>query len=47
MAFRGRGKQQLVWAALGGIAVILVAATVAKYLSLPEVIRMIDSSIFN
>ena len=47
VAFRGRGKQQLVWAALGGIVVILVAVTVAKYLSLPEVIRMIDSSIFN
>jgi membrane associated rhomboid family serine protease len=47
VAFRGRQRQQLVWAALGGIVVILVAVTVVKYLSLPEVIRMIDSSSFS
>jgi len=46
VAFRGRGKQGLVWAGLAGILAILVAVTVAKYLSIPEVIRMIDSSIF-
>ena len=46
VAFRGRGKQQLVWAGLGGVVVLLVAVTVAKYLSIPEIIRMIDSSTF-
>ncbi|WP_404390064.1 rhomboid family intramembrane serine protease [Humibacillus xanthopallidus] len=46
VAFRGRGKQQLVWAGLGGVVVLLVAVTVAKYLSIPDIIRMIDSSTF-
>jgi membrane associated rhomboid family serine protease len=46
VAFRGRARRQLVWAGLAGIVAILVGVTVAKYLSIPEVIRMIDSSIF-
>jgi Rhomboid family len=47
VAFRGRDGQRLVWAALGGIMLVLVGVTVAKYLSIPEVIRMIDSSSFS
>jgi len=46
VAFRGRGRQQLVWAGLGGVVLLLVAVTVAKYLTVPEIIRMIDSSTF-
>jgi membrane associated rhomboid family serine protease len=46
VAFRRQRIRQLVWAALGGVLAVLVAVTVAKYLSLPEAIRMIDSSHF-
>ncbi|MBC9820275.1 rhomboid family intramembrane serine protease [Terrabacter sp. MAHUQ-38] len=46
VAFRRQRVRQLVWAALGGVLAILVAVAVAKYLLLPDVIRMIDSSNF-
>lgn len=45
--FRSQGVRHLVWAALGGVFALLVVITVAKYLSLPEAVRMIDSSNFS
>jgi membrane associated rhomboid family serine protease len=37
--FRRQGMRHLVWAALGAVLAVLVVVTVAKYLSLPEIIR--------
>lgn len=37
--FRRQGVRHLVWAALGAVLAALVVVTVAKYLSLPEIIR--------
>jgi membrane associated rhomboid family serine protease len=39
VAFRRQGVRHLVWAALGAVLVLLVAVTVAKYLTVPEAIR--------
>ncbi|MER7073049.1 rhomboid family intramembrane serine protease [Terrabacter sp. NPDC000476] len=47
VAYRRQNVRHLVWAALGGVLALLVAVTVVKYLSLPDVIRMIDSSNFS
>jgi membrane associated rhomboid family serine protease len=44
VAFRRQGVRHLVWAALGAVLVLLVAVTVAKYLTVPEAIR--ELSIF-
>jgi len=44
VAFRRQGVRHLVWAALGAALVLLVAVTVAKYLTVPEPIR--ELSIF-
>ena len=44
VAFRRQGVRHLVWAALGAVLVMLVAVTVAKYLTVPEAIR--ELSIF-
>jgi membrane associated rhomboid family serine protease len=46
VGFRRQGVRHLVWIALGGVLATLVVITVVKYLSLPEVIRMIDSGNF-
>jgi hypothetical protein len=44
VVFRRQGVRHLVWAALGAVLVLLVAVTVVKYLTVPEVIR--ELSIF-
>jgi multisubunit Na+/H+ antiporter MnhE subunit len=44
VAFRRQGVRHLVWAALGAVLVLIVAVTVAKYLTVPEAIR--ELSIF-
>ncbi len=44
--FRSQGVRHLVWAAFSAVLALLVVVTVWKYLSLPEAIRMIDSSSF-
>ena len=43
VAFRGQRVRHLVWAALSAVLVLLVAVTVAKYLTLPELIRALPS----
>lgn len=45
--FRRQGVRHLVWAALAGVFGLIVVIAVAKYLSLPEAVRMIDSSSFS
>ncbi|MEP7331322.1 MAG: rhomboid family intramembrane serine protease, partial [Terracoccus sp.] len=40
--FRRQGVRHLVWAALGGVLALLVVVAVAKYLSLPEAVRMLN-----
>ncbi|OFE14186.1 rhomboid family intramembrane serine protease [Humibacillus sp. DSM 29435] len=45
--FRRQGVRHLVWAALGGVLALLVVVALAKYLSLPEAVRLIDSSSFS
>ena len=47
VAFRGQGVRHLVWVALSAVLAMLVVVTVVKYLSLPDAIRMIDSSRFS
>ena len=44
--FRRQGVRHLVWAALGGVFALLVVVAVAKYLSLPEAVRLINSRSF-
>ncbi|MEW1952149.1 rhomboid family intramembrane serine protease [Terrabacter sp. NPDC080008] len=46
VAFRHQGVRQRVWLALGGVLAVLVAVAVVKYLTLPDVIRMISSKDF-
>ncbi|NUR15542.1 MAG: rhomboid family intramembrane serine protease [Dermatophilaceae bacterium] len=46
VAFRRQRIRHLVWAALAGVLVILAATAVAKYLSVPEAVRLIDSRSF-
>ena len=46
VAFRRQGGHHLVWLSLSGVLALLVVVTVAKYLGLPEAIRLIDSSSF-
>ena len=47
VAFRRQGVRHLVWVSLSGVLALLVVATVAKYLSIPEAIRLIDSGDFS
>src|SRR6478735_6858709 len=42
VAFRSQKVRPLVWGGLGGVLALLVAVTVLKYLTVPELIRMID-----
>lgn len=44
--FRRRDNRQLAWMALAAVLALLVAVVVAKYLSLPEAVRLITSDDF-
>jgi membrane associated rhomboid family serine protease len=44
--FRKRENRQLAWVALGAVLALLAVVVVAKYLSLPEAVRMISSDDF-
>jgi len=46
VAFRHQRARSLVWAGFGAVAALLVVVVVVKYLSLPEAVRLIDSSSF-
>jgi len=46
VAFRRQGLRHLVWVGLGAVLAVVVAAAVVKYLSVPDAVRMIDSSSF-
>ena len=43
VAFRGQRVRHLVWAALTAVLVLLVAVTVVKYLTVPELLRTLSS----
>ncbi|RKT79688.1 membrane associated rhomboid family serine protease [Terracoccus luteus] len=47
VALRSRQVRHLVWAALGGVLVLLVVITVGKYLTLPDAVRLISSRDFS
>ncbi len=46
IAFRRQGVRHLVWLGLAGVLGVVVVVAVAKYLSVPDAVRMIDSSSF-
>jgi membrane associated rhomboid family serine protease len=47
VVFRRQRVRHLVWLALGGVLAFVVVVALAKYLSLPDVVRMIDSRSFS